>query len=301
MAESRRRTTSRRDLSRRPGFEQISPEVGELDEAAFDDLLAEQPDEAMALLADLAGATDRALAALARRLAGRVFVDLAAPTAAPRRGIGKVTVQPYQPDAGDLDLDASLPAIVEARAAGSLVDTDGLRVRAWGRKRTAWCLLVDRSGSMGGGPLASAAVAAATVAWREPADYSVVAFGQDVVVPKSQGVAKPAADVVGDLLALRGHGTTDLAGALRAAAAQLARSDASRRIAVLMSDCRATVDGDPVAAARGLGELVVIAPRDDADEATRFASLIGARLSTVAGPSTVADALNRVLSADLGL
>ena len=48
-----------------------------LDEAAFDDALADDPDETLALLADLTGATDEGLRMLARRLAGRVVVDLA--------------------------------------------------------------------------------------------------------------------------------------------------------------------------------------------------------------------------------
>jgi Mg-chelatase subunit ChlD len=102
--------------------------------------------------------------------------------------------------------------------------------------------------------------------------------------------------VVNDLLALRGFGTTDLAGALQVAREQLGRSRAGRRIAVLLSDCRATVEGDAVGAAAGLDELVVIAPAGDSDEAETFARSTGARLTTVAGPSDVADALAEVLS-----
>jgi hypothetical protein len=35
LDDSRRKTTSRRELARNPRFEQVSPEVGELDEAAW--------------------------------------------------------------------------------------------------------------------------------------------------------------------------------------------------------------------------------------------------------------------------
>ena len=56
---------------------------------------------------------------------------------------------------------------------------------------TAVCLLVDRSGSMGGRPLATSAVAAAAVACALRADHSVLAFGPDVVVAKAQDVPKP--------------------------------------------------------------------------------------------------------------
>jgi Mg-chelatase subunit ChlD len=247
----------------------------------------------MALLADLTGATDARLRELARRLAAKLFLDLGRRGPARPRGIGKLQELPYAPDRGDLDLDASLEAIVEGRSLG--IDAQRLRVRGWVRPGTALCLLVDRSGSMGGKPLATAAIAAAAVASRAPDDYSVLAFGKDVVVAKSQDSPKPGGLVVNDLLSLRGYGTTDLAGALRVAGEQLARSRAGRKITVVLSDCRATVEGDPVAAAAALDELVVIAPEGDSDEAQGFATRSGARFTTVAGPSSVAEALMRAL------
>lgn len=293
MADSQRRTTSRRELGRNPRFEQISPEVGELDEAAVEEGLVDDPDEMLGLLADLSGATDRRLRELARRLAGRLFLDIARRGTSARRGIGRLREQPYRPDGGDLDIDASIEAIAEA--GGGLLDVTRLRLQGWERPGTAWCLLVDRSGSMGGKPLAASAVAAAAMACRQPDDYSVLAFGKDVVVAKSQDSPKPADRVVLDVLALRGFGTTDLAGALRAAATQLARSSAGRKITVLLSDCRATVDGDSAIAAAGLDEVLIVAPEGDADEARSFAAAIGARLATVSGPSQVAEAISALI------
>jgi Mg-chelatase subunit ChlD len=295
VAESARRTASRRELARHEGFEQVSPEVGQLDEEAFRQLMDEDPDRALALLADLTSATDPRLRELARRLAGRIMVDVSRRGRARQRGIGKMVTQPYRPDGGDLDLDASLEAVAEARAAGGWPDAEGLRVRGWRKPATALCLIVDRSGSMGGAPLATSALAAAAVAQRAPEDYSVLAFGPDVVVAKAQDHPKPAGRVVTDVLALRGFGTTDLAGALRAAGAQLQRSPAARRIAVLLSDCRATVPGDVVSVAKGLDELCILAPAADADEARALADSVGARLATVEGPSQIADALAAVL------
>ena len=166
----------------------------------------------MAMLADLAGATDQRLRDLARRLAARLFLDLARRGPSARRGVGKIIEQPYRPDGGDLDLDASFDVIAEAVAAGVAVDAERLRIRSWSTPDTALCLLVDRSGSMGGKPLATAAIAAAAVALRSPASYSVLAFGKDVVAVKSQGSDKSSERVVTDVLSLRGHGTTDLAG-----------------------------------------------------------------------------------------
>jgi len=249
----------------------------------------------LALLAELAGATDQRLRDLARRLAGRLFLDLARRGPSARRGIGRIVEQSYRPDGGDLDLDASFDAIAEAVAGGTALDAERLRVRSWTTADTALCLLVDRSGSMGGRPLATAAIAAASIALRNPRSYSVLAFGKDVVAVKSQAADKSSEQVVTDVLSLRGHGTTDLAGALRAAADQLGRSRATRKIAIVLSDCRATVEGDVNASAALLSEIAVVAPKDDCEEAIRFAIECGARFSAVDGPSRVVEALTAVL------
>jgi hypothetical protein len=82
---------------------------------------------------------------------------------------------------------------------------------------------------------------------------------------------------------------------LRAAGDQLSRSVAARKITVLLSDCRATVDGDAIGAAAGLDELVIVAPDADSEEAEFLARVTGARITTVAGPSDAAAALIRVL------
>jgi Mg-chelatase subunit ChlD len=275
----------------------VSPDVGELDEAAVEEAMSENPDDMLAMLADLTGATDPKLRELARRLAGRLFLDVAKRGPSRPRGVGRLTTQRYQPDGGDIDLDASLDAVVAARVSGAAVDPDQLRVRAWSTPSTAICLLVDRSGSMGGRPLATNAVAASAVAWRAPDDYSVLSFGKDVVAVKSQDRSKSNEAVVDAVLALRGFGTTDLAAALVAAREQLARSSARRKIAILLSDCRATVDGDAVAAAAGIDELVIVAPDHDSDEAEVLARATGARITTVAGPADAAAALARVLDA----
>ena len=300
VRKAAKRTISRRELQHHERFEQISPEVGELDEQALDDAMDEDPDNALALLADLTGATDPKLRALAQRLAGRLMLELSRSGPTRPRGIGTLRSGPYRPDGGDLDLDASLEAIAEARAAGSLVEVERLRIRRWTRPGTALCLLVDRSGSMGGKPLATSAVAAAAVAWRAPEDYSVLAFAKDVVVAKSQDLTKAPDRVINDVLTLRGFGTTDLAGALGIARTQLSRSRAGRRIAVLLSDCRATVPGDVVAAAAALDELCIVAPEGDSEEAEALAAAVGARLATVGGPSQVASALARVLNDERG-
>jgi Mg-chelatase subunit ChlD len=295
VARARRKTTSRRALERNPNFEEISPEVGELDEEALESSMEDDPDDTLALLADLTGATDQKLRDLARRLAGKLFLDIARRGPARPRGVGQLRTQRYRPDGGDLDVDASIDALVASRAGDVAIDPDDLRVRAWSTPGTAICLLVDRSGSMTGRPVATAAVAAAAVAWRAPDDYSVLSFGKDVIAAKSQDAVKSNERVVDSVLALRGFGTTDVVGALTAAADQLTRSRAGRKITILLSDCRATVPGDIIAAARQLDELVIIAPESDDVEAIDLARETGARVTAVSGPSDSAAALARVL------
>jgi Mg-chelatase subunit ChlD len=273
----------------------VSPEVGQLDEQAMDDLLGEDPDEALGMLADMARATDPALRELARRLAGRLMVDVARRGPARQRGVGRIASAPFQPDAGDLDLDASTDAIVEARAAGAAIDAERLRVRRWVQPRTAICLLVDRSGSMVGKPLATNAVAAAAVAHRARGDFSVISFAKDAVAVKAQDADAPVERVVDRVLALRGRGSTDLAGALRVASQQLARSAAGRKVTILLSDCRATEPGDVAGAARALDELVIIAPAGDDGAAQELATQVGAAIACVTGPTGIPDAFAQVL------
>ena len=268
--------------------------MGELDEAAFGEVMGDDPDAAFALLADMASATDERLRDLARRLAGRIIVDLARIGPQRRRGIGRLARVPFTRGDGDIDVDASLDAIVETRSGGH-ADPADLRVTAWQRPSTSVCLLVDRSGSMAGDRLAAAAVGAASVLFRAPNDCSVVAFAEDAVVVKAQDESRAAGDVVGDLLRLRGFGVTDLGLALRTAARQLERSTAGRRLTILMSDCRATTGGDPVPSAGALSELVILGPEDDSADAEALAEALGARWAGIGGPTTVPDALSRVL------
>lgn len=265
-----------------------------LDEAAVEEALTERPDETLSLLADMTGATDERLRALARRLAGRVVIGLARADSARRRGIGRVRSLPMDETGGDLDLDVSIEPLQLAAATGVAPAADELAVRTWARPDTALCLLIDRSGSMSGARLAAAAVAAAAAAERAPEDYSVVAFGETAMVIKAQNQVRPVEDVVQDVFALRGFGPTDLGLALRAARAQLTLSNATRSRVVLLSDCRPTSGREPERDASSIDELQVIAPADDCADAQSFARSVGARFSPLHGPSDVPAAFARL-------
>ena len=270
--------------------------MGALDEAAFDELLGADPDAALGLLADLRGATDERLRAAARALAGRVVLDLGRTGAVRRRGVGRFREVTADRSAADVDIDRSLDALVAARGRGETPHLGDLRSREWGRPELAVCLVVDRSGSMGGERLATAAIAASACAWRAPEDSSVLAFGERVIVLAAQGQQRPVEEIVDDLFSLRGHGPTDLDLALRTAGDQLQRSRATRRLTVVLSDARPTKGADPGPAAEELDELVLIAPADDAEDAERFADAVGARCLTLTGPSSVPTVLTDAFS-----
>lgn len=285
----------RRALASNEGFSDLSPDVGELDEAAISEALAQSPDDLLALMAEMTSATDVELRSQARRIASRLFLDLARDQRPDRAGIGRMVTSRFSDDGGDIDVDGSLDELVMAKGSDRAVEVEELRVRTWAKPSTAWCLLVDRSGSMEGRPLATAALAAAAVAIRADDEFAVLSFGKDVVAPKAMWERRSPDDVIDRVLSLRGHGTTDVAAALMAAAEQLRASSAARRVVVLLSDCRATEPGDVIGAAKALEELVIIAPEGDSVEAIELAEQVGARWTTVSGPTSVPAAFDRVL------
>jgi len=277
-------------LAARPRFAEISPQVGVLDRAAFADALAADPELALRLLAEMAGATDEVLREAARALAAQIVLDRAR-TGNPRRtGIGRLRAAPATED-GDLDLDASLPAIAESRALRNPLSTADLTVRQWSRPEIALCLLIDASGSMGGTRLAAAALTAAACAWRAPGEHAVLSFARQVRVHRPLDSTRAPGAVVDEILSLRGHGVTALAGALRAAGEQLASARAARRVVVLLSDCRATDEVDPIPAAAALDELLILAPTDDSDQAADLAAQAGARWAPMQGAADAPAAL----------
>ena len=289
------RTTPRGHYEGQPGFRLLSPESGTLDAVEVAALASADPDQTLALLADMAASADRRMAALAARLAGRLALDLARAGTSSAGGVGRLDSARADHFSGDVDIDRSLDGLLEARAGDRPVRLEELWVQSWQRPATAIALILDRSGSMGGPRLAAAAVAAAACALRAPEQWSALAFGDQVVAIKSADRDRPAPAVVDDVLRLRGYGTTDLAAALDAARAQLARCTARRRVAVLLSDCRATAGGDPLAAARHLDELCVLAPASDAADAEAFATAAGARFAPIANLRSIPEAVTTVL------
>ena len=292
------KTLGRRDLARHPHFAEISPQVGVLDERALSQVLRRDP-AAFELLAAMTTATDEHLRAAAIRLSSRIVLDHARAGQASMRGISRLRPARGATD-GDLDIDASIEGVSAARMEARPVAHDDLTTLQWARPRTAFAVVVDRSGSMTGPRLAAAATLAAACALRAPQEHAVLSFAAtvDVIRPLVSDI-EPAA-VAERLLRLRGHGVTRLADALHAADEQLAQARARRRVVILLSDCRSTDDDDTVATARSLPELVILAPADDHEQAAHLGNLSGARWGTIASPLEAGAALDRLLEARQG-
>jgi gas vesicle protein GvpN len=256
QAGSTKRTMSRAELaSQHPSFPEVSPQPGVTDEDALAELLAADPDAAARLLADLTRASDPQLRAAARRLAARVFVQLAAVGQHKSRGVRRIG--PGRGDDGDLDLEQTI-----GRMSGTWPPaSDEIATRAWRARQRSVVLAVDCSGSMSGLALAMAAIAAAGVvlAGDSRLEPAVLAFSGSVTLLQQRGARRPPQDVISELIALRAHGRTDIAAALRAAATQLAGSPGDREV-ILLSDCLATAGGDPTAALAGIDRLHVLMP-----------------------------------------
>jgi gas vesicle protein GvpN len=275
-----RRTLSRAELaSRHPAFADVSPEVGELDTETLAAMFGADPDAAAALLADLSQATDASLRALARKLAARVFIQLGAAGRRPSRGPRRI--RSVVRGTGDVDLDATLD-----RVAGQWPPpAEDLVTRSWQAHHRSVSLLVDSSGSMSGLALAMAAVATASVllAGDGRLDAGAIAFAGTVTVLQAPGVRQPPEQVVSRLLGLRGHGLTDVAAALRAAATGLAGAAAGDRSVVLLSDCVSTAGADPADALAGIDRLDVLYPLPAGREPEPGSAAAAERLARLGG------------------
>jgi hypothetical protein len=165
------RTVGWHELARHARFAEISPEVGVLDEQAMGRALAEDP-TAFELLAAMTTATDERLRAAAIRLSSRIVLDRARAGRASMRGVSRLRPARGATD-GDLDIDASIEGVSAARTEARPVGHDDLTTVHWARPRTAFAVVVDRSGSMSGPRLAAASTLDQLLSARLVPDFPV--------------------------------------------------------------------------------------------------------------------------------
>src|SRR6202042_2425359 len=188
-AQARRTLDRQRLRAAHAAFDQVSPAVGQLDATAFRKELARDGDAAVALLAEMAVATDPVLRREARRLANRLLPALGRAASPRRRGTRRIVSRAGALE-GDLDLDRTLERSLGRRPQHA----HELVARQFAAAPRAVCLLVDRSGSMSGhaGALAAVAGAAVVSARGERLRCSVVAFSSEPLVLLSDLHVRPA-------------------------------------------------------------------------------------------------------------
>ena len=281
---------------------EVSPEVGALDANALAGVLEEDLDAGVPLLVDLARATDPVLRDRARRLAASLIVP-ACRRPGPSRAGGSARIGPVPDDGVDLDLDATMDRLGEHGNLAAMTAGD-LRWRGWRRPGRAVVLVVDASGSVTGAPLHTAVVTAAALAARSgPADeMAVVAFWSRAVVLRHMDDPSPPATVIERLLVLRGGDTTDLAGGLTAALAQVARAAAARRDVIVLTDGMANEGGDPLTvagSAASVGAVVHVLSLNPDEEAVAACRALaghgGGRFAALTRPSDATGAVAAVL------
>jgi Mg-chelatase subunit ChlD len=251
--------------------------------------------DAATLLEDVV--PDREVAAMAQRIGRRLSLRRRPRQDRPERGAGKLASVPYRYRSDDIDMDRTIEVLTERPVPE---DTD-IVVRERMRSRRAVVLVVDVSGSMRGEKvrIAAATVAALSADLAGHDDQlALVAFWSDAALLKPLGRAVPAARLLDQLLRIPARGLTNVQFALAVAHAELNRSSARRRSAVLLSDAVHNAGPDPRPLARRFPELHVLLETDgehDLPLATDLARLGHGRLASVATHRDVAPALNRLL------
>lgn len=214
-------------------------------------------------LAELLGEQepDPEIAAAARALARRLSVRLRRLDPHSDHGAGRTVPRPFRYRSDDIDLERTLPALVERR--WPAVTDVVVRERVTARRDAV--LVVDLSGSMRGEKVrvAAAAVAAAAVGMSGPADrLAVVAFWSDAAVPVTLGDPLRPAALLDTLLRIPARGLTNVGFGLSVARAELAGSTAHRRFAILLTDAVHNAGPDPRRIARHFTELHVLLQTD---------------------------------------
>lgn len=203
---------------------------------------------------------------------------------------------PYRYRSDEIDLDRTLAVLVE----NPRPEASELIVRERCRSTRAAVLVLDVSGSMKGekARMAAATVGALASEFRDD-QVAVVAFWSDAALVKPLDLDMPVGHLLDRLLRMPSRGLTNVAFALDVAAAELRRSAARRKVAVLLTDALHNAGPDPRDLAARLPELHVLAQVDGSHDLPLAGELARAghgRLAPVRTYRDVAPALNQLLA-----
>lgn len=238
---------------------------------------------------------DPEVAALAQRIARRLAIRRRPRDPRAERGSGRLASVPYRYRSDDIDLDRTIEVLTER----PLPEDTDIIVRERMRSRRDVVLVVDVSGSMRGEKVRMAAATVAALSADLVDDrLALVAFWSDaaLLTPLEQYV--PASRLLDHLLRIPARGLTNVHFALTVAHAELARSSARRRTAVLLTDAVHNAGPDPRLLARRFPELHVLLQTDgehDTPLGADLARLGHGRFAAVQTHRDVPPALNRLL------
>ncbi len=233
---------------------------------------------------------------MAQRIARRLAIRRRPRDVRAQRGAGQLVSVPYRYRSDDIDLDRTIEVLAERPVPE---DTD-IVVRERMRAPRAVVLVVDVSGSMRGEKVRIAAATVAALSADLVHDrLALVAFWSDAALLASTAKPVPATRLLDQLLRIPARGLTNVGFGLSVARAELARSTARRRTAVLLTDAVHNAGPDPRETARRFDELHVLCETDgehDAPLARDMARVGHGRYAPIATHRDVAPALNRLLA-----
>ena len=240
-------------------------------------------------------APDLEITVMAQRIARRLSIRRRSRDPRAERGTGKLASVPYRYRSDDIDLDKTIEVLTEKPVPA---DTD-IVVRERMRSRRAAVLIVDVSGSMRGEKVKIAAATVAALSVDLASDQlGVVAFWSDAALLTTLEAPCTPGRLLDQLLRIPARGLTNVHFGLAVARAELNRSAARRRSAILLTDAVHNAGPDPRLLAPGFPELHVLLQTDGEHDAPLAADLAGlghGRMVRVSTHRDVAPALNRLL------
>jgi Mg-chelatase subunit ChlD len=252
-------------------------------------------DEAAGLAdAERSGKLDPEALRRAREIATRLSLPRPRRELRTAPGAGELVSARYRGHSDEIDLDATLAALVEH----PLPTDDDIMVRERRRTRREVALLIDVSGSMRGERIRTAAATVGALAAELEGDsLAVVAFWSDAAVLAHLGDHRPPRALLEEMLRISARGLTNVGFPLQVAAGELARGTGRDRRAVLLSDCVHNAGPDPrglVAALPRLDVVLDTSGENDPELARDLARLGRGRLAVARTYRDIAPGIARI-------